>query len=121
VGLCLPFILVLSSHALYGQQSSDIEISNISSSPESPRRHSRIKNTLDLEDDEALRIYGIVRSSLAEGIAASTMKKYKGNQELRQFNTVPYRSSSHGNRYLNNYANDIGVAYGKYERAGVLP
>ena len=37
------------------------------------------------------------------------------------YNTVPYRSATHGGRYVNNYANEIAAAYGKFEDFGEMP
>ncbi len=45
----------------------------------------------------------------------------KAYQKWRRYNTTPYRSASHGQRYLNTYANAKGAAYGKFEKAGLMP
>jgi len=38
------------------------------------------------------------------------------------FNTAPYISGTHGNRYVNNYANPVAEGpYGKYEDVGSIP
>ena len=38
------------------------------------------------------------------------------------FNTAPYQSATHGNRFVNNYANPTGAdEYGKYEDGGPMP
>jgi hypothetical protein len=34
---------------------------------------------------------------------------------------TPYLSETHGGRYVNNYANPAGTAYGRWEDAGTLP
>jgi len=34
---------------------------------------------------------------------------------------VAYVSGTHGNRYVQNYANDTAKAYGAFEKAGVMP
>ena len=121
VSTFLTVMLVVSPPIVFGQQSSDIEISTISGSPDAPRRHSRVKDTLELEVKEAIKIYAIVRVSLAASVSASSLNNHEDYQSLRQFNSAPYRSVSHGNHYLNNYANDLGSAYGEYEDAGVFP
>ncbi len=38
-----------------------------------------------------------------------------------RYNKVPYRSATHGNRYVNNHANDVARDYGVFEDAGVMP
>ena len=38
------------------------------------------------------------------------------------FNTVPYKSATHGQRYVNNYANNVAAAtYGQYENVTQMP
>jgi hypothetical protein len=37
------------------------------------------------------------------------------------YSLIPYQSATHGNRYVMNYANRAGEAYGRYEDAGTLP
>jgi hypothetical protein len=39
----------------------------------------------------------------------------------RRYNTVPYRSDQHGERYVNNYSNGIAGDYRLFEAAGNLP
>ncbi|MGI9319566.1 MAG: cytochrome P460 family protein, partial [bacterium] len=67
------------------------------------------------------RAYNIVRSALAASVSESGQKAFNGYQAFEKFNLAPYRSSSHGNHYLNNYANDIGTVYGDFENAGKFP
>jgi hypothetical protein len=38
-----------------------------------------------------------------------------------RYNTAPYVSATHGGRYVNNTANKTAKAYGKFEKAGVMP
>jgi hypothetical protein len=39
----------------------------------------------------------------------------------RRYSTHPYVSATHGGRYVHNYANETGRAYGAFENAGELP
>lgn len=41
--------------------------------------------------------------------------------DYTRFSTGPYESGTHGGRFVNNYANDVGADYGKFEDAGVMP
>lgn len=42
--------------------------------------------------------------------------------DWEQFNTVAYKSYTHGGRFVNNFANGVGAAsYGEYEDGGALP
>ena len=45
----------------------------------------------------------------------------RGYAEWKRWNSAPYLSSTHGNHYINNYANDVASDYGRYEDAGTLP
>lgn len=39
----------------------------------------------------------------------------------RAYSRVPYQSSTHGNRYVHNYANAVGRAYAGFENSGIMP
>lgn len=86
-----------------------------------PRRHFRMRQIAELEAAEALRIYDLIKGALSRGYAESNFPGSDGYQALTRYNDAPYVSSTHGNHYLNNYANDIAVNYGRYEKAGTLP
>lgn len=86
-----------------------------------PSRHFRMQQVVDLEPGEATRLYELVRGALAKGYVLSGFEGVDGYQGLRRFNTAPYLSSTHGNYYLNNYANDVASRYEKFEQAGRLP
>jgi len=38
-----------------------------------------------------------------------------------RYSTRPYQSATHGGRFVQNYANQKGQAYGRFEQAGVMP
>ena len=48
----------------------------------------------------------------------ATAASYTG---WRRYSRVAYTSSTHGGRYVQNYANATGRAYGAFENAGVMP
>ncbi len=115
--LCAATVLVAQT----SDETFDVEMSNISGDVDNPRRHFRLRNPKKLTSDEANRIYGFIKSALSLGYSASSVSQYDGYQSWQRYNTAPYLSSTHGNHYLNNYANDIARNYGKFEDAGVLP
>jgi len=39
----------------------------------------------------------------------------------RRYNSAPYRSSQHGERFVNNYGNEEATAYRRFEEASILP
>jgi hypothetical protein len=45
----------------------------------------------------------------------------KSYASWRRYSKVAYVSGTHGNRFVQNYANGKARAYGKFENAGVMP
>jgi hypothetical protein len=88
---------------------------------ERPRRHFRIGNPAALSAPEAEAIYDDLREDMARRYAASGDAAAGAYQGWTRFNMAPYGSSTHGRRYVNNYANDIARAYGRAEEAGRFP
>ncbi len=86
-----------------------------------PTRHFRVERPADLADADALTIYDRIRGAIL------TMYRTSGNphaavyQTWRRYNVTPYLSATHGELYVNNYANPQAKAYGKAENAGTLP
>ena len=93
-------------------------LAQISGDPENPRRHFRVRNPARLGATEAGQVY----RRLADTIEAAYRSALgAGYLDWRRYNTAPYLSSTHGQLYVNNYANAAGAAYGRYERGGPLP
>ncbi len=88
---------------------------------ETPRQHFRVTNPADLDAEGAERIYGQLREDLASRYRLSTLQPAADYIDWRRYNTAPYRSVTHGLRFVNNYVNAAGRSYGRYEDAGVLP
>ncbi len=89
--------------------------------PSGPRRHFRLRNPARLSADEAERLYVELKPDMATRYGLSGQPGVSNYQTWTRFNRAPYRSVSHGNRYLNNYGNQASQAYGRYEQAGKLP
>lgn len=75
----------------------------------------------EISPDEAKAAYTCVKAEMKAAYAPSGLKAAKAYQGWASFNTAPYQSDTHGARYVNNYANAIAKAYGKFEKAGKLP
>lgn len=86
-----------------------------------PKAHFRVDRPADLTPNTAESIYQNIRNELASAYALAQMPKLRNYLSWRRFNKAPYRSSTHGARYVNNYANKRGRAYGAFEESGVLP
>ncbi len=124
VVLCLltGFGLLLTADAAsQSEENADIEMSNISGDIKKPRRHFRLRNPADLKPKEATEIYNIIISALKAGYGRSGHPVAETYQGWKRYNTAPYISISHGNHYLNNYANSTAKAYGAFEDAGTMP
>lgn len=89
--------------------------------PGHPRRHYRIGDPAELSGARAEEIYEGLRRELGRRYAESDDATAAEYQAWTRFNTVPYRSMTHGRRFVNNYANDIAGDYGKGKAAGRFP
>jgi hypothetical protein len=74
-----------------------------------------------LTDDQAATLYKELAGKLREGYAKSGSKFAAAYQGWRKYNTVPYKSATHGGRYVNNYADATAKNYGKFDAKLVLP
>ncbi|NQV21611.1 MAG: cytochrome P460 family protein [Rhodospirillales bacterium] len=74
---------------------------------------------VELTAAEAAAAYDCVKGELKAGYAKSGVAFAKSYQGVTRFNTVPYQSATHGNRFVNNYTSTS--IYGKYEESGVMP
>lgn len=113
--------LLLASATTTSASDADVEMSNISGTVDNPRRHFRLRNPAALAPQEAQEIYHIAADALAKGYQRSGQPIAAEYQQWQRYNTTPYISSSHGNHYLNNYANRTAHTYGEFEKSGTLP
>lgn len=90
-------------------------------SNEQPKRHFKIQKPANLDQGEALTIYDNVADRMAKGYASSGDTTAKSYRNWRLYNSAPYRSATHGNRYVNNYVNPIGKSYGTMKSGDKLP
>jgi len=119
--IALSLLFLLSSLGAGEARAADIEMSDISGDPERPRRHFRLREAARLDPERAAEIYAIVRGALEKGYGHADIDAARDYQRWALYNTAPYRSATHGNHYVNNYANETGAAYARYEEAGRMP
>ena len=86
-----------------------------------PTRHFRVERPAELADADALSIYDRILDAMVAGYVKSKNPTAAAYRTWRRYNTAPYLSATHGKRYVNNYANDVAKAYGRFEEAGTLP
>ena len=86
-----------------------------------PKRHFRVERPADLTDADALTIYTQILDEIVAGYALSRDPVASDYRNWRRFNKAPYRSATHGERYVSNYANAKAEAYARFEESGTMP
>ena len=104
-----------------GATSDGVTYSDISGDPDNPRRHFRIQNPADLSPEDAEAIYRELLEGMLAGYGLNERPLATDYATWPRYNTTPYRSATHGQRFVSNYANTTAQAYGLHEEAGVLP
>ena len=71
---------------------------------------------------EARVVYDCLNGSMTGGYAKAGVKDVQGYTGWTNVSTSPYQSATHGNRYVNNYANKYAAyRYKSFEKAGRMP
>lgn len=124
----LAVALTLSPAASGDEEERELNANSHRNGPMTPpedldnlRRHFRAPDGAELGEKDVERIYADLKGELARRYALADVKAVAGYQSWTRFNRVPYLSASHGNRYVNHYANVAAQAYGRYEEAGRMP
>ncbi|MEX2616375.1 MAG: cytochrome P460 family protein [Alphaproteobacteria bacterium] len=76
---------------------------------------------MELTDAEAASAYDCVIRELRAAYSKSGADTAKNYANWRRYSRVAYTSGTHGNRFVQNYANATAKAYGAFENAGVMP
>ncbi|HEY5700530.1 MAG TPA: cytochrome P460 family protein [Gammaproteobacteria bacterium] len=114
-------ILVFAGGAAIAQSGNEVEMSGISGERTAPRRHFRLRDPARISAEKAESIYQIAVRALEAGYARANKSAVRSYLRWRRYNRAPYLSSTHGNHYINNYANETAADYGLFEKAGRLP
>ena len=83
--------------------------------------HFAAPDPADLTAEQASEIYRDIRDQMVRGYRVSGNNAARNFLRWDRFNSAPYRSATHGERYVNNYANASAQAYGRFEQAGTMP
>ncbi len=83
--------------------------------------HFAAPDPAELTARQAAEIYDEIRDQMVRGYRLSGNSAASNFLRWDRFNTAPYRSATHGHRYVNNYANARARDYGRYEDGGALP
>ena len=119
--LVLTLVAWLAAPASLWAQVEEEVRPEISGDPSKPRRHFRTRDAADLSKSKSQSIYDGVRNLMLAGYRSDGNPIALSYGTWRRYNDAPYRSATHGQRYANNYANDVARAYGRFEKAGELP
>ena len=75
-----------------------------------------------LKAADANKAYNCLLPEMTAGYAKAGMKAIKSYKRWTNVSTQPYVSATHGNRFVNNYANSKAAKkYSKYEKVGKMP
>jgi len=74
--------------------------------------HVAVENPADLSHDEANKIYDDIRERMAEGYALAELPEIEDYQSWERYNSAPYLSATHGQRFVNSFANNKVTNYG---------
>ena len=76
---------------------------------------------VELTDAEAVKVYDCLMKELKAAYAKSGSSVAASYQSWPRYSRQAFVSGTHGNRYVQNYANAKARAYGAYEKAGIMP
>jgi len=85
------------------------------------KSHLTIANPASLSGPRAEEVYQAIRDRLGDDYAQSGDPIASQYPTWKRYNKTPYRSTLHGERFVNNYANNVARDYIKYEKLGRLP
>jgi len=83
--------------------------------------HIAVANPAELSREDAEITYQAIRQQMAEAYGLANVKGSRRYSTWQRFNSAPYRSAQHGERFVNNYGNRAAAAYGRFEDAGTMP
>lgn len=118
ISVFLLALLVVAGVAVDGRVASSQQDSTTVTTP---KTHFKVERPADMFPNTAETVYQNIRAEMAAGYALARMPDLRNYLSWRRFNMAPYRSATHGARYVNNYANRAGQAYGAFEQVGILP
>ncbi len=88
---------------------------------ENPGVHLAIKNPAVMDTAEINSVYQQLKMRMASGYGLAKLPILKNYQSWRKYNSEPYLSATHGQRYVNNYANGLVTNYGKLKKGETYP
>lgn len=84
-------------------------------------RHVQVQNPARLSDTETSKIYDAIKQRQFDAFARSGLSIAEDFPAWRIFNSAPFLSSTHGNRFISHYANDLVADYGRLQDGNRMP
>jgi len=116
---CARSLLFLAALSFSALQASSAQAQSVDLTR--PDQHFTVRQPRVLDATEALAVYQNVRARMFAGYGGARNPAIADLDEWPVYNSAPYLSATHGQRYVNNYANPKARAYGRYEEAGPMP
>ena len=113
----LAVLAILAAPAALAQS----ELAQSEIDPNRPQKHFTVLRPAGLTGADAEKIYARLKQDLAAAYRLSGEPYTRGYLSWQRYNTVPYRSAQHGERFINNYANAAAARYRLFEDSGPLP
>ena len=86
-----------------------------------PTKHFTLENPAELDDADAGAVYRRLMDELVMGYRLSGDPVSEAYPRWRRYNAAPYRSATHGERFVNNYVNAMGRLYGQFQPGDAMP
>ena len=88
-----------------------VQAAQISGDPDMPRRHFRVRRPAHLDPAEAEAVYRELLGEMLAGYRQGGHAVAEAYDGWSRYNSGPYLSRTHGNLYINHYANETAKAY----------
>ena len=83
-----------------------------------PEGHFVTLNAADSDAQQAQSFYESIKSDMRERYARNDDPTAAVYQDWKRFNNAPYRSKTHGERFVNNYGNSLAEGYEAIRKSG---
>ena len=83
--------------------------------------HPTIENPANLNPEEIEAVYQKLKEEMASSYALAGEVSISNYQTWKRYNTSPFVSATHGNRYVNSFANAFGKDYGRLPAGAKYP
>jgi hypothetical protein len=117
----MPYSILTRLALLLGMMIATTHVHHSAAQEDGEEAHLAVNNPAALAPAEANVIYDKLRQRLAVGYAAAGLAAVGDYQSWKRYNTSPYLSATHGQRYVNNYANAATGDYGNLKTGQRYP